>query len=435
MKQQYRRRFRYVILLQVSLLLASCLLFAVTFLQSTLLAVPAVIVIVIALQVYVLLHTIAAHIDTLEEFFAAINYEDFTRRFVEGDVDAELRDAFNRIIERFQQARAERDLQAAYLETVVRHLPVAFMAAQPDGSLRLVNHPARRLTGLSGLAHLNDLAALDPDLPERMRAIDAGSQQLLQTQLRGVPVELRVSVAEIRQGGVTERLYSMENLSGELTAREASAWRNLIRVLTHEIMNTLTPVASLAQSCVTMIDSGSAHDDLRDAVATIARRSEGLTGFVASYRELLKVPEPQLKTLRVAELLRGVVRLMGEELAGVETTVDVQPDSLTLNGDPALLDQVLINLVQNAIEAMQGSAVRKLSLQAGLDYGKVCIRVSDTGKGIDSDALSQVFVPFFTTRRDGNGIGLSLCRQIMTAHGGEIVLASSDDGTEVSLRF
>lgn len=435
MKQQYRRRFRYVIVLQVSLLLASCLLFAVTFLQSKLLAVPAVVGIVIALQVYVLLHTIAAHIDTLEEFFAAINYEDFTRRFVEGDVDAELRDAFNRIIERFQQARAERDLQAAYLETVVRHLPVAFMAAQPDGRLRLVNHPARRLTGLSGLAHLNDLAAQDPDLPERMRAIDAGSQQLLQTQLRGVPVELRVSVAEIRQGGITERLYSMENLSGELTAREASAWRNLIRVLTHEIMNTLTPVASLAQSCVTMIDSGSAHDDLRDAVATIARRSEGLTGFVASYRELLKVPEPHLKTLRVEDLLQGVVRLMGNELAGIETTVDVQPDSLTVGGDPALLDQVLINLVQNAIEAMQGSAERKLSLRAGLDYGKVCIRVRDTGRGIDDDALSQVFVPFFTTRRDGNGIGLSLCRQIMTAHGGEIVLASGGEGTEVALRF
>jgi len=434
-KQKYRRRFRNAIILQVALLVASCLLLAVSYLQLSLLAVPVVIVIVIGLQVYALLRTVASHVDTLEEFFAAINYEDFTRRFVEGDVDAELRDAFNRIIERFQQARAERDLQAAYLETVVRHLPVAFMAAQSDGSLRLVNNPARRLTGLSGLAHLDELAAQDAELPARIQAINAGEQMLLQTRLRGVPVELRVSVAEIRQGGVTERLYSLENLSGELTARESSAWRNLIRVLTHEIMNTLTPVTSLAQSCVTMIDPGSAHDDLRDAVSTIARRSEGLTSFVASYRELLKVPEPQLRTLSVDELLQGVVRLMGSELGGVETTVDVQPDSLTVNADSALLDQVLINIVQNAIDAMRTSAVRKLSLVAGLDYGKVCISVRDTGKGIDDDALSQVFVPFFTTRRDGNGIGLSLCRQIMTAHGGEIVLASNDAGTEVTLRF
>ncbi len=435
MKQHFRRRFRLYTIVQVVVLVASCLLFAWSVLSLSLVAVPTVIAVAIALQVYALLHTVAAHVDTLEEFFAAINYEDFTRRFVEGDVDAELRDAFNRIIERFQEARAERDLQSAYLETVVRHLPVAFLAARADGSLRLVNHPARRLTGLSTLTHLDELATLDPSLPERMRALEPGSQQLMQTRLRGIPAELRVSVAEIRQSGRSERLYSLENLSGELTAREASAWRDLIRVLTHEIMNTLTPVTSLAQSCVSMIDNAAALDDLRDAVATIARRSEGLTDFVANYRKLLKVPVPQLTSLSVDELLGGILRLMSKELDGIDVTVSVQPVSLTVNGDRALLEQVLINIVQNAIDAMCESTDKALTFRASLNYGKVCIELRDTGPGICAETLPQVFVPFFTTRRQGSGIGLSLCRQIMSAHGGEIVLANDERGARVTLRF
>ncbi len=143
---------------------------------------------------------------------------------------------------------AQRDLQANYLETVVQHVPVAFFAARSDGSISLVNNQARRLTGLSALRHIDDLSQLDPSLPAAMKGIQPGNQQLLQTRLRAIPVEFRVSVSEIRREGETERLYSIENLSGELTARESSAWRNLIRVLTHEIMNTLTPVTSLAQT-------------------------------------------------------------------------------------------------------------------------------------------------------------------------------------------
>ena len=166
--------------------------------------------------------------------------------------------------------------------------------ARPDGSLSLVNNPARRLTGLSALTHMDQLAALDPTLPARMRALAPGSQQLLQSRLRGVPAELRVSVSEIRLPGDIERLYSIENLSGELTARESSAWRNLIRVLTHEIMNTLTPVTSLAQTTAGMLDQAAAKEDIREAVQTIARRSEGLMNFVLRYREMLNLPQPEV---------------------------------------------------------------------------------------------------------------------------------------------
>jgi len=435
MKQRYRARFRVLTVLQVVMLAASSLLLSWAVLSTQLTAVPLVIGMIVILQVVGLLNYVEAHVDTLEDFFAAVRYEDFTKRYVEEDLDAELKGAFNRVLERFQDARAERDVQAGYLATVVRHVPIPFIASRPDGSLTLVNNPARRLTGLSTLTHIDQLAELEPSLPERMRALDAGSQQLLQTRLRGVPAELRVSVSEIRLEGSVERLYSIENLSGELTAREASAWRNLIRVLTHEIMNTLTPVTSLAQTATGMLDDESAKEDIREAVRTIARRSEGLMNFVLRYREMLKVPLPDPTEISVKDALDGIATLMSAELAGVTVCIDVVPGTLAVNADSALLDQVLVNLVRNSLDAMAGRDASRLTLGGRLEFGRVVINVSDNGVGIDDETIGQVFVPFFTTKREGSGIGLSLCRQIMTAHGGDIAVVTGDEGTTISLVF
>jgi nitrogen fixation/metabolism regulation signal transduction histidine kinase len=434
-KQKLRQRFRLLTVLQVLLLGVSLSVLTLTILRTEHIAVPAVIVIVVVLQIIGLIRHVQSHVDALEDFFAAINYEDFTRRFVEDDFDAELKDAFNRILERFQDARAARDLQAGYLDTVIRHVPVPFIAAGPDGAVSLVNHPARRLTGLSAIRNLEDLAALDPQLPRLLQNIEAGQQRLLQTNIRGLPVELRVSVAEIRMDARTERLYSIENLSGELSARESSAWRNLIRVLTHEIMNTLTPVTSLAETTVSMLDDPRAIDDIREAITTIGRRSSGLIGFVSKYRELLQIPDPHLESLAVREVFDAAVTLLAEALADIEVVVDVVPDSLTLEADRQLLDQVILNLVKNAIEALETAESPRIRLEGRLDLGRTILRVSDNGPGIPEDARDQIFIPFFTTKRSGSGIGLSLSRQIMTAHGGDIAMQSGADGTTVSLVF
>lgn len=421
--------------LQVVLLVAAILLLGWSVYSTEFRAVPFVIGIVVLLQVIALIHSVESHVDSLEDFFAAVNYEDFTRRFVEEDVDSELKGAFNRVLSRFQDARAAREVQAGYLETVVRHVPVPFIAARSDGSVALVNNPARRLTGLSTLTHIRQLEALDPGLPQRIQSLAPGSQQMIESRVRGMPAELRVSVSEIRLEGGVERLYSIENLSGELTARESSAWRNLIRVLTHEIMNTLTPVSSLAQTTTGMLDDESAKDDIRDAVQTIARRSEGLMNFVLRYRELLKVPQPDMTVVNVRDALQGIVTLMVAELDGVDVEVSVSPESLEVTADTALLDQVLVNIVKNARDAIVDVESPKIYLSGRLDFGRTIIGVKDNGPGIDAETIDQVFVPFFTTKRDGSGIGLSLCRQIMTAHGGEIAVESDATGTSVSLVF
>jgi nitrogen fixation/metabolism regulation signal transduction histidine kinase len=434
-KHRYRAQFRLLTVVQVLLLGVSMALLVWALFATDHVAVPLIVAIVVLLQVFLLIRYVESHVDTLEEFFASINYEDFTRRFVEDDVDAELKESFNRVLRRFQDARADRDMQADYLETVIRHVPVPFLAAKSDGSFSFVNNPARRLLGITPLRHIDQLAVFDESLPEKIRAIPSGHQQLLQTRIHQVPAELRVSVSEIRMRGEIERLYSLENLSGELTAREASAWRNLIRVLTHEIMNTLTPITSLAQTAVTMLDKPAVGSEIRAAIETIARRSDGLTSFVSRYRELLKVPQPVPVDVRVDAALQDVVALMREPLAACEVVIDVVPQSLEVRADKPLLDQVLLNLVRNAIDAMSSQPSPSLRLEGHLDAGRVIIAVTDNGDGIDEQTIEQIFIPFFTTKRDGSGIGLSLCRQIMTAHGGDISVQTGAGGTTMRLIF
>ena len=435
MKHRFRTRFRVLTIVQVAFIAVTLSILIVTVLETDHFAVPVVLAGVVLLQLIGLTHSVQAHVDSLEDFFAAVNYEDFTRRFIEDDVDAELKEAFNKVLERFQDARADRDLQAGYLDTVIRHVPVPFFAARRDGSLSLVNNPVRRLTGMSTLRNVKDLANLDEQLPAALEGIESGQQRLLQTNFRGIPVELRVSVSEIRMAGEVERLYSIENLSGELSARESSAWRNLIRVLTHEIMNTLTPVTSLAQTTVDMLDDPDSADDIREAITAIGRRSEGMIQFVSRYRELLHMPEPASEDVRVLEILQNVATLLQPTMAQVQISVSVAPESLEIFADRQLIDQVLINLVKNAGDALTETNEAHIALSGKLDLGRVIISVSDNGPGIPNEDIDQVFIPFFTTKRDGSGIGLSLSRQIMTAHNGEIALETSEAGTTFRLVF
>lgn len=435
MKKQLRTRFRLLVGAQIALLVSTVFLLTWTIYATELYAVPVVVGVLVLLQVVFLLRNVESHVHALEDFFAAVNYEDFTQRFIAEDVDAELKEAFNHVLARFQDSRADRDVQAGYLETVVRHIPVPFFAARADGSLALVNNPARRLTGIATLTHLDQLSDLDPNLPKLVSDIKPGDKELLPITLRGVPSELRVSVSEIRLSSGVNRLYSLENLSGELTAREASAWRNLIRVLTHEIMNTLTPVTSLANTATGLLDHSDANGDVREAVETIARRSEGLMNFVQRYRELLNVPQPQISRIKVSDVFASLKTLMRGEIEHVDVAIDVIPVSLEVDADPALLDQVLVNLVRNALDAMQTSERPKLRFQGGLSHGRIQLSVEDNGSGMDAETQAQIFVPFFTTKRQGNGIGLSLSRQIMSAHDGDIAVESNESGTIVRLLF
>ena len=230
------------------------------------------------------------------------------------------------------------------------------------------------------------------------------------------------------------------------------AWQTLIRVLTHEIMNSMTPITSMAATVLDLLGSykeknGETIDaetitDINDALKTIHKRSLGLTDFVAAYRNLTLIPKPKFKIFPINELFSRIEKLMENKLTkkGIVFQWSVEPQSLELTADPGLIEQVLINLVLNAAEAFDGvkdSPAPRIHLMANLgDTGKIIIRVTDNGPGIVKEAVSKVFIPFFSTKKKGSGIGLSLSRQIMKLHKGSITVQSETDvETVFTLKF
>jgi signal transduction histidine kinase len=263
-------------------------------------------------------------------------------------------------------------------------------------------------------------------------------------QVDDISQSLTISASELLTSSRTERLISLQNIQTELDGMQLDAWQALVRVLTHEIMNSITPLASLASTSSELVRSASAgvddaHQetlaDAQDAVDTLARRADGLTAFVSSYRQLLGLPKPDRSRFPIRELFTDVVRMSAPECAhqGVQIIDQVQPASLELSADRGLIEQVLINLIRNADQALANSGRKategEIRLTARLNSrGQTCLEVTDNGPGIAEEVAARMFVPFYTTRKDGTGVGLALSRQIMIAHGGSIGYSQAADG-------
>ncbi|MGB5689546.1 MAG: ATP-binding protein, partial [Woeseiaceae bacterium] len=266
----------------------------------------------------------------------------------------------------------------------------------------------------------------------------------------GIEYKLTLATTELIIAGKSERLISLQDIQSELDATQAEAWEDLVRVLTHEIMNSITPVTSLAKTAADVVNDviekarenepvAEDLEDLRDAIETVARRSDSLVQFVDSYRQITRLAPPEKKRVRLAELFATVVRLARAECPrdDVEFSIRVQPTELDVYADRDLLEPVLINLLRNAWQAQELTASPVVRLGGRLNRRQnVVIEVSDNGPGIPASIATKIFVPFFTTRENGSGVGLALARQVMIAHGGFIRAGSNDDGGAVfSLTF
>ena len=371
----------------------------------------------------------------------AIRYADFSQTFVTGGLGSsfdELKTAFNEVLDAFRQARAEKEEQARYLQTVVQHIGVGLIVFDNAGEVSLINNAAKRLLGVPRLGRIADLNRVNPILTTTLQSLGPQGRDLV--SLEEIRLALHASVFQI--GDRKHTLVALHDIGPDLDEKEMEAWQNLIRVLTHEIMNSITPIASLAATADGMLKDDALDaettEDIRTAVSTIQRRSEGLLHFVEAYRDLTRVPAPFFEIVPVAGLFARVEQLMRPQFAesAVELHTEVNPPSLELTADPEQVEQILINLLSNAREATAGRAGARVDLTAHLAHDKVVVEVADNGPGIVEEALGKVFIPFFTTKPDGSGIGLSLCRQIMRLHRGSIS-ARSEPGvrTVFALRF
>ena len=304
--------------------------------------------------------------------------------------------------------------------------------------MSLINNAAKRLLGVPRLGGIADLDRVSPGLAASLKNLGPRGRDLV----RFGETQLALHASVFRTGDREHTLVALQDIGPDLDEKETEAWQNLIRVLTHEIMNSITPIASLAATADGMLKEGSfdgeTAGDIRTAVGTIQRRSEGLLQFVETYRGLTRVPAPSFEIVPVAGLFARVEQLLGPQFAesGVELHTRVDPPGLELTADPGQVEQVLINLLSNAREATEGGDRGRVDLSAHLARGKVVVEVADNGPGIVEEALGKLFIPFFTTKQNGSGIGLSLCRQIMRLHRGSISVRSQPgERTVFSLRF
>jgi nitrogen fixation/metabolism regulation signal transduction histidine kinase len=296
------------------------------------------------------------------------------------------------------------------------------------------NNASRKLFGANHVTKLSDLIPFGAEFAKHLSAVKPGERRLVHFTIDGMEHQLSISATQILLTQKQETLVSMQDIQSELDIAQLQAWQDLVKVLTHEIMNSITPVASLAKTTVDLVADckhkassfPELKEDLQDisqAVETVARRSDGLIQFFSSYRQLTQLPTPNKNKINISTLFQQSCSLATQQWdkKGIEVQINIEPSELEVTVDKDMLEQVLLNLLQNAEHAVESCHSPMVSLNAFLNKrGHVVIEVSDNGKGIPDEIGNKIFVPFYTTKQQGSGVGLALTRQIMLAHGGAI---------------
>ena len=448
------RRFRTNIIVRIILLSLFLCLFFFLFFKTELFAALFITGVLSAYQIYSLIRYVETTNRDLSRFFETVKYEDFSQTFKDdgrGKSFSELRTAFNDVCDAFRKARSEKEEHYHYLQTVVQHIGVGLIAVNRNGDVELINTAAKRLLKIPRLKNVKSLESFSPKLVENLLTLRSKERALVKVYDNGELLYLSLYATEFKLGGQDISLISIQNIQSELEKTEIEAWQKLIRVLTHEIMNSITPISSLASTMSGLIGEDSPGltpndeteqetlDDMRQAIKTIQKRSQGLLHFVDAYRNLTLIPQPNFQIFPLQELFERVEKLMQTNIEekGIDFKATVEPKSLELTADPELIEQVLINLLLNALQALDQRPNPHIRLDAHLDdRGRILIKIKDNGPGITKENLDKIFIPFFSTKEGGSGIGLSFSRQIMRLHKGTINAHSiPDEQTVFTLRF
>ncbi|MCB0836861.1 MAG: GHKL domain-containing protein [Bacteroidetes bacterium] len=389
----------------------------------------------------------------LQSFLLAIKHKDFTQSFTaekRGKSFNDLKDAFNQIIKGYQDLRAEKESHYQYLQNVIEHVSVALICYGKDGQIMLMNQAAKDMLDRPYMSNVQIMERVSQPLLDAVEKIQSGERTLVKTVINDNLKHLSLQATEFKLQHNEYKLVSFQDIRNELDANEVETWQKLIRVLTHEIMNSVTPIISLTKVISMLMTNEKGNrvdlceidtedaDDMLDSIKTIESRSKGLLHFVHAYRSLTKIQKPNFREVRITEMLKRVQTLLKPELKkrNIEIIELISDPNLSIQADPELIEQVLINLVKNAMEAVTGQSNPRIEIGSEITHDHIQIFVRDNGPGINEEYLDKIFIPFFTTKKSGSGIGLSLSRQIMRMHRGRINFhTSAEDGTTFILAF
>ena len=343
----------------------------------------------------------------------------------------EMQDA----LKHYRSNLQKKESQLQYFQALANHIDMVVLVYAPDGQMEWINEAAKRLIHMEHPRTVDDLTEFHPNLPEKLRTLKAGDLSVWQIKEEEETVQLALSGMEFIIQGRKLLIAGMKNIHSALDSRETEAWQKLIRVLTHEIMNSITPIISLTELLTKYADSLEGDEEtkteMKQMLQTIGRRGNGLVRFMNSYREVSHLPHPLLKLYNAGELLKGVVQLMQNDTDDLHLSLPNVP--LRLIADKEQIEQVLINLIRNARE----NEATQITLSAGITPGNhLFLRVTDNGTGIEPEVQERIFIPFFTTKPTGSGIGLTISRQIMHQHHGSITVQSkTGEGSTFTLLF
>lgn len=353
--------------------------------------------------------------------FDSIENDDYTFRFIgEGDqYDKLLNNSLNRIKRVLENTRNDIIEHEKYYEHILNNVETGIIIADSVGNIYQTNQAALKLLGLPVFTHVQQLKNVDKELINIFKQTQNGDKrQISFCNERGtVTLSMRTSEVVIRQN--RRLIIALNDINNELDERETESWIRLIRILTHEIMNAITPITSLSESLLTIQEPK--NDNIYKGLEAIHTTGKGLISFVETYRELTRIPPPKQAVFEVQQFLTRMIRLSLPEMRTPIINLSIQPDDLLLYADENLISQVVLNLLKNALHASQnGEAI--LIKAYNNDEGQVMIEICDNGCGIPDEIVPHIFIPFFTTKESGSGIGLSIARQIMRLHGGTLSL-------------
>lgn len=437
------RSFRAGMATRTILIVLNALAFAFLFLQARYPMTTALAGTLLLAQGWLLVASVERANGALTLFFRALRNADYTQDFAfpRGSRFDGLKAEYESVMDILRSHNLDKERHYQYIRAVVGSIGVGVLVFDQGEAVDLCNEAFKATLGIGEPRSLRDLERVDPRLPRLFRELKNGEKESFRLGSERDRLQLIVSASDFVLLGGKYRLVTLQDIRRELEENEIDAWQKMARVLTHEIMNSITPISSLASTASSILtrlfDEGDsappassisdARCDAQAALHTIERRSRSLLYFVEGYREFLTPPRPSLGLVPCGEVLGRVKTLMGGILAAkrIELRLSVPNPDLELLADNALVEQMLINLVKNSVEAMDGGRKPIIEISVYLDArDKTVIEVADNGPGIAAEILDKIFIPFFTTKKEGSGIGLCLCRQIMRLHNGSISVVS-----------
>lgn len=381
----------------------------------------------------------------LAYFLLAIKQGDFTNTY-HFKKKSDLNYAFHEINAVMKELSREKASNLLYLQTIVEHVRVAVICFDDEYKVTLLNQAAKTLFGKKQVSTIKNLGSISQPIADAIQRMTNGERELIKANLNGQFFNLSMLITEFRLRDNEYKLVSFQDIKSELEAKEIESWQKLIRVLTHEIKNSVIPISTLSEVILQMLKSENGTvdlsklddesiEDIIGGIETIESRSKGLAHFVSTYDQLTKIPKPQLELKNINQLINNTLKLFQLDIdhKGIEIYAILTDCSINIDSD--LIEQVLINLFKNAIEALQSVEKPKITLHLEQTSQHVSFTIRDNGHGIPDEILDNIFVPFYSTKEGGSGIGLSLSRQIMRLHKGQLSVETSSSGTAFTLHF